>query len=264
MLTRITIGLTGVLGALAFAAPFFAASLAQTDGATAGMAGAPLLLSGAVLLSVLTLLFETQRAIGNSVAVALLGVLVAINSVLRFAEVAIPGPGGFTPIFALIILSGYVFGGAFGSAMGALTLLVSALLTGGVGPWLPYQMFAASWVGLSAPLCRRPIAALGLEGRAGEALALALFGAVWGLLFGAIMNLWSWPYIAGDPAQSWQSGLGAADALRRYAAYYVVTSLWWDSFGAAGNALLIAALGAPVLRILRRFQRRLVQVQVLP
>ena len=45
--------------------------------------------------------------------------------------------------------------------LGVLTLLVSAILTGGVGPWLPYQMFTAGWVGLSAPLCRPVARALG-------------------------------------------------------------------------------------------------------
>ena len=52
--------------------------------------------------------------------------------------------------FAPLILGGYVFGARFGFLFGAFALLVSALITGGVGPWLPYQMFAAGWMGLSA------------------------------------------------------------------------------------------------------------------
>ncbi len=34
--------------------------------------------------------------------------------------------------------------------MGVYTIVVSALITGGVGPWLPYQMLVTGWVGMSA------------------------------------------------------------------------------------------------------------------
>ena len=40
--------------------------------------------------------------------------------------------------------------------MGALTLFTSAIITGGVGPWLPGQMFVAGWVGMSVRLLARP------------------------------------------------------------------------------------------------------------
>ena len=68
--------------------------------------------------------------------------LVAVNATLRFLEVALPGPGGFSPIFPLIVLAGYVFGGRFGFLMGALTLLVSAIVTGASGPGCPTR---CSW-----------------------------------------------------------------------------------------------------------------------
>src|SRR4030043_15203 len=114
-------------------------------------------------LCLLVLLFEVQgqgSARPTAMVIALLGVLVAINSALRFIETAVPGPGGFTPIFFLIILVGYVFGGRVGFLMGALPLLVSALVTGGVGPWLPAQMFTAGWVGLSTPFLLPVVKAL--------------------------------------------------------------------------------------------------------
>jgi energy-coupling factor transport system substrate-specific component len=72
------------------------------------------------------------------------------------------------------------------------------------------------------------------------------------------MNLWSWPYIAGDPAQSWQAGLTAVDGVKRYAAYYVATSLWWDAFAAIGNVTLLALFGPATLRALRRFRDRFI------
>ena len=166
----------------------------------------------------------------------------------------IPGPGGFTPIFFLIVLSGYVYGARFGFLMGAMTLLVSALITGGVGPWLPYQMFTAGWMGLSAGWVGHT--ALPRANPKVEWIALILFGTAWGFLYGAIMNVWFWPFATGTADQYWTPGITVMDTLRRYGVFYVVTSLAWDLFAALGNALLITLFGQPTLRALRRFKRR--------
>jgi energy-coupling factor transport system substrate-specific component len=260
MIRRILSGaiyaLSTAIGIAAFIAPFFAPVVQQSAQQQAGAATAPLLLTALVGLCFLALLFEVQGSELSAKSVALLGILVAINSVLRFAEVAVPGPGGFSPIFMLIILTGYVFGGQFGFLMGTMTLLVSAVITGGVGPWLPYQMFAAGWVGLSASLLQSPICWLGGQ-RRGELIALALFGALWGFAYGAIMNLWFWPFATGPAQQYWAPGTGLAETLRRYLAFYMLTSFVWDALGAAGNVLLILAFGAPIVRALRRFRDRL-------
>jgi energy-coupling factor transport system substrate-specific component len=112
-------------------------------------------------------------------------------------------------------------------------------------------MFAAGWVGLSAgwlPNLRRWPRA--------ELIVLAAFGVVWGFLFGALMNLWFWPYLAVEGVVGWQPGLALWEGLRRYAVFYLTTSLWWDLGRAGGNALLILLFGRSILRLLRRFQRR--------
>lgn len=248
--------LTTLVGVTAFTYPLFLPTLSQSIGfaTSAHLADAPLLLGGLVVLCVGVVMVEAQGT--NPNFIALLGVLVAFNSALRFFEVALPGPGGFTPIFFLITLGGYCFGGQFGFLLGALTLLVSAFMTGGVGPWLPYQMFAAGWVGLSAPLCRPLVRTLRGEGKQREVVLLALFGGGWGFLFGAIMNLWFWPYATGDSALYWQPGIGWQETLTRYALFYAVTSWWWDIFAALGNMALLLAFGAATLRVLRRFRQR--------
>jgi hypothetical protein len=110
--------LTAVIGLLAFLYPVV------MSGRTAN---SPLLLAFVVGLSFIALLLEVQGDAVNVKFVALLGILTAMNAALRFAEVAIPGPGGFSPIFFLIIVTGYVYGGRFGFLLGALTLLVSAV-----------------------------------------------------------------------------------------------------------------------------------------
>ncbi len=216
----------------------------------------PLMMTLLLGLALLVLVYEVQGQAMSTKIIALLGVLVAINAALRFFDVAIPIPGGFSPIFFLIILTGYVYGARFGFLMGVMTLAVSAILTGGVGPWLPSQMFSAGWVGMSTPLLRPLIRSLSLEGRSSEVWILAGFSAVWGILFGIIMNLWTWPFIAGPADQYWTQRIGLMETFRRYAAYYLATSLVWDIARAAGNFVMIIGFGVPALRALRRFKRR--------
>jgi len=257
LLSVILYGLSTGLGLLAFLYPFWLPAVRPS--AMMGQAhsdDAPLMLTVLVGLCLAALLLEAQGQADNAKRVALLGILVAINAVLRFVEVAIPGPGGFSPIFLLIILTGYIFGGRFGFLMGALSLLVSALITGGVGPWLPYQMFTAGWVGLTAPLCRPTVWLLRGQGQWIEVAVLALFGGWWGLGYGAIMNVWFWPFAAGPVEQYWTPGISLAETLQRYALFYVVTSLWWDALRAIGTIALMLAFGLPVLRAMRRFHQR--------
>jgi energy-coupling factor transport system substrate-specific component len=198
---------------------------------------------------------ELQIHTVDAKIIALIGVLVAINSTLRFIEVAIPGPGGFSPIFFLIILTGYVFGSRIGFLMGALTLLVSAFATGGVGPWLPSQTFAAGWVGMSAGLLALPVRYLKLGGKV-ELGILVVFGSMWGILFGIIMNLWSWPFLIGPADQYWAPGTGLMDTIQRYGTFYLVTSLIWDLGRSVGNALMLILFGIPTIRLLLRFKKR--------
>lgn len=262
------LALTTALGIAAFLYPFWAPGLARAAGGGSDLAhssDAPLVLTAIVLLAFAVLLVEVQAQAVSAKAIALLGVLVALNSVLRFAEVALPGPGGFSPIFVLIVTGGYVFGARIGFLLGALTLVASALMTGGVGPWLPYQMLTAGWVGMSAPLCRPVVHtaqkvalrwAPRLSAEVIEVGVLALFGGLWGIIFGLVMNIWFWPFAAGPASMSWEAGEGVLSALRSYAVFYVVTSLVWDLLRAAGNLILIGLVGAAVLRILRRFEQR--------
>jgi energy-coupling factor transport system substrate-specific component len=253
--------LTTLIGVVAFLYPFWLPVLAQEGEGMAHAGDAPLLLVLLVGLAFAVLLLEMQSVAGNAKMVALLGVLVAINSALRFADTAIPGPGGFSPVFVLIVLGGYLFGARVGFLLGVLTFLVSALVTGGVGPWLPYQMFTAGWMGMSAPLLQPVVRLVGRvtsHSSTGEVWLLALLGAGWGLLYGAIMNLWFWPYATGGVDQYWTPGVGPLATLQRYALFYLTTSLAWDATRAVGNFVLLLAFGGAILRVLRRFQARFV------
>lgn len=187
--------------------------------------------------------------------VATLGVLVGINATLRL----VPGPPGFSAMFFLPILCGYVFGADFGFLMGALSMLVSGIITSGMGPWLPFQMFVAGWMGLASGWLPH----FSNHSRL-EVLLLAAWGTLGSFLFGMVMNLWFWPYLAlptgGQAANglsaAWQPGISLLQTLMRYGLFYLTTSLWWDAGRAIGNLLLLLLLGAPVLRLLSRFRQR--------
>lgn len=254
MLRYLSLALGALGGLAAFLYPFFlpTAGVATQDAAHAG--DAPLAFFALLGLTLITTLAAVETQGHDAKTIAVLGVLVATNATLRI----VPAPAGASGMFFLPILGGYVFGAEFGFLLGTLSMALSALATGGIGPWLPYQMWTLGWLGLTAGwlprLPRRPRV---------EAALLALFGAAWAFLFGALMNLWFWPFVAGDPAQSWQAGLGIGDAVRRYAVFYVATSFWWDMVGAAANFVVLILFTAPLLRVLRRFQRRFtVEAQV--
>lgn len=257
LLTVLLYLFAALIGLVALIYPFIQASLPATGAgaSTFRLDETPLLATLLVTLCLAVLLVELQGQAAGAKTVAALGVMVAITSTLRFVEVGIPGPAGFSPIFAPILLGGYVFGPRFGFLLGAMTMLVSALVTAGVGPWLPYQMFTAGWLGLTAGLLphpRRPGVEIGL---------LIGFAFLWGFLYGGIMNLSTWPYLTGDSQLTYTPGAGATEALRRYAAYYLATSLLWDLAAAIGNVVLVAVLGVPTIKALSRFRGRL-QFQV--
>ena len=208
-------------------------------------------LVGASALVVLGVAVQTHRL--STRLLAVLAALVAIDATLRL--VIVIGLLGFSPIFFLIIAGGFVMGPSFGFASGALTLLLSAVLTAGLGPWLPYQMLAAGWVGMGAGYLGR----VTHRSTAPWAVALlCLYGGAAGFIYGLLLDLWEWPLLvaAGSSALSWVPGAGAAALLRRFGGFYLATSLAYDTFRAAGNLVLIGVLGPAVIRALDRFRRR--------
>ncbi|MEA3307879.1 MAG: ECF transporter S component [Chloroflexota bacterium] len=247
-MSQLIFALANLLGLAGFLYPLILPTLARSNTTPP----APLLFFLLTTLCLLVVISELTARELDARTVALMGVLSAVNAALRLAETTfLVLPGGISPVFFLIILGGYLFGGRFGFLFGALSLLASALVTGGWGPWLPYQMTAAGWVGLGAGWLPH------LEQHRYRRLLLSGYGILCGLLFGFLLNLYFWPFIA-EGGSGWQTGLTLGAIARRYLAFYVTTSLWWDTLRAAGNAALLGWLGEPVLKVLGRFQRRTV------
>jgi energy-coupling factor transport system substrate-specific component len=177
----------------------------------------------------------------------MLGVLSAVNAALRPLDA---GTAGIETVFFVLVLAGRVFGAGFGFALGCTSLFASALLTGGVGPWMPYQMFGCAWVGMLAGLLPP------LRGKA-EIAMLAAYGAVAGYLFGFMLNLSFWPFSL-DPSSSiaYRPGLSFIEQWHRYLLFDATTSLGWDTGRAITNVAAILIAGPAVLAAFRRAARR--------
>lgn len=249
---NLTFVVLNVLGLVAYLNPFFAPALRQ-DGmeSFAHRTDAPVVFAVTAALCLVLVVADLTAGGLNSKSLAALGVLAALAAVLR----TITLPAGANLYFFLVILGGYAFGFRMGFLLGALSFFLSAVVTGGIGPWLPFQMFAAAWMGASAGMLRGLAVRTALRGRAEVGLVVA-FGVAWGLLFGAITNLWSWPFFAAGPDITYEAGLGPAETLRRYWNYYLLTSLGWDLLRSACNAVVLALVAGPLLRALLRFRER--------
>ncbi len=239
----LALGIVSLVGVAALGWPL----LISPGSALSHSTQAPLLF--AVLLPLLlgVVLAEVSEGGLDVKAVALLGVLTAIGAALRPLGA---GTAGLETVFFLLVLSGRVFGAGFGFVLGATTLFGSALLTGGVGPWLPYQMLGAAWVGLGAGLLPRA------RGRT-EVVLLAAYAALAGLLYGGALDFAFWPFTTGlGGALSFVPGAPVLDNLHRFLVYAASTSLGWDIGRALTNAVLVALTGRAVLGALRRAARR--------
>jgi energy-coupling factor transport system substrate-specific component len=220
-----------------------------TSSVAAHSADAPWLFAALLPLLVAVVIATVADDGMDPKAVAMLGMLAAAGAALRPLGA---GTAGIEPMFFLMVLSGRVLGPGFGFTLGSLTMFASALLTGGVGPWLPFQMLAMGWVTMGAGLLPRP----GLRGRR-ELLLLAVYGAVAAVAYGTVMNLQGWPYIAGLASDvSYSPHNSLAENLARFGTYCLTTSLGWDLPRAALTAVLSFTLGPAVLAALRRATRR--------
>jgi energy-coupling factor transport system substrate-specific component len=241
----LALALASAVGLAAFLWPFFVEAGTALEGASHS-GDAPFLFVAVLPLLAAIVLAELTSGGMDAKAVAMLGMLAAVGGALRALG---PGVAGLEPSFAVIILGGRVFGRGFGFVLGATTLLTGALITGGVGPWLPFQMMAAGWVGFLAGCLPRG------KGRV-EVLLVGAYAAVAGLGFGLIMNIWFWPFVSYAPEVSYVAGDALAANLRRYATFYVTTSLLWDLGRSLMTLLVVLLAGSSLLRALRRAGRR--------
>jgi energy-coupling factor transport system substrate-specific component len=248
----VVLALVSLTGLAMFSWPFWISAHPSVSGHDVD---APFLF--VLLVPLLVAVAATQLTEGgmDAKALAILGVLSAINAALR--PVAGAGTAGIESVFFLLILSGRVFGPGFGFLLGCTSLFASALLTAGIGPWLPFQMLASGWIGLGAGLLPRRA-----RGRR-EIVMLAAYGVVCAYAFGMLMNLWFWPFVTGigmptgHGALAYDPGGPIGENLHRFLIFTLVTSTGgWDTGRAITTCLAIVVVGPAILRVLRRAARK--------
>ncbi len=130
-------------------------------------------------------------------------------------------------------------------------MFVSALLTGGIGPWLGYQVFAAAWIGLLAGALPKTLRG----GR--ELMMLIIYSIFASAAFGILMDLQFWPWALGSSTQlSYLPNGDISENFSRFITFHFATSMAWDIPRAIFTSALIAFAGKAVLSALRRTRTR--------
>ena len=175
-----------------------------------------------------------ERSHPTAKVLALVATLAALAALGRIAFAPLPS---IKPTTDIVLLSGYVLGGAPGFAIGAIGALASNLVFG-QGPWTPWQMGAWGAVGVLGAV----LAVLG--GRHLGRWPLALVCCAAGLAYGVVLDFSSWVTFSG------QHTLGQ---------YLVIAggSLPFNLAHAAGNLAFCLAFGPAFVRALERFRVRL-------
>ncbi len=250
--SRLVLGVASVAGLMMLCWPL----LVQVPADGGGRTDPPFLFLLLLPLVIAVVIAEISEGGMDSRVLAILGVLSAINALMRLLSA---GTAGVELVFFLLILAGRVYGAGFGFVLGVTSLFASALLTAGVGPWLPFQMMAAAWVGMGAGLLPRRV-----SGR-WEIAMLAAYGVVASYAYGLLMNLSGWPFLLGvavpghEGNLSYVAGAPVLENLQTFLVYSLITSTGsFDTGRAITTAIALALLGPSVLTTLRRASRRAV------
>ena len=148
----------------------------------------PFLFLALLPLVIAVVLAEVSEGGLDPRVLAILGVLSAVNAILRGISA---GTGGVELVFFLLILAGRVFGpGLRVRARLHVAVRVGADDRRASAPGCRSRCWCAAWVGMGAGLLPRRV-----TGRA-EIAMLVVYGVVAAYAFGLLMNLSGWPFIA--------------------------------------------------------------------
>lgn len=174
--------------------------------------------------------FEIREVQGREVVI--LAMLAAIAAISRVPFAGLPS---VQPTSFVIIMTGVVFGAESGFVVGAVAAIASNIFLG-QGPWTPWQMYAWGMMGLSAGLLRHTWLLTSAWGK-------AIFGFVWGYLFGWFMNLWI--VVSNIENLSWEW------FLTLYA-----SSIYFDLAHGLANVFFLLIFSRSWMKIMKRLRRK--------
>jgi hypothetical protein len=245
--SRWSLVLASIVAVAAFCWPLIAAALPKD-----AQAAVPVLALALLPAVVVAVALSLDRGMHTATTVALLGVLTAVAAAVRIAGT---GVGGLEAVFIILILAGRAYGARFGFLLGMLTIALSSVLWGGIGPWTPFQIFACGWVAAGAGLLPS-LSRIGSPRTAArlEIAMLVGYGVLSSYLFGLLMNFWFWPFaVGGSNGLSYVAGAPIGENLASFGLYSLVTStLTWDTVRAITTAVGILLVGPAALAALRR------------
>jgi energy-coupling factor transport system substrate-specific component len=175
-----------------------------------------------------------ERARPSAKVLALVATLAALAALGRVAFAALPS---VKPTTDIVLIAGYVLGGAPGFVVGAIGALASNVFFG-QGPFTPWQMAAWGGVGVFGALLAR------VFGRDLGRWPLAGACALAGLAYGAFLDLHLWVLYAGE--HSWAEYLVLAGR-----------GVPFNLAHAGGNLVFCLAFGPLLVRSLQRYRDRL-------
>jgi|GEM_PF-3976358 len=183
-----------------------------------------------ILLMILVITKDVFLSKSDMYKVLVLNILIAASVILK----SIPLPLGMSLAFIFPILTACVIGPAYGVIVGGFSIIFSALLFGGVGPWLSMQLYLVMMMSLLLfwvpPRIRRHI------------YFVIGYGSLWGLLFGFLMTLYFWPMTG------MIYGLEAPN--QSFISFYLATSFVWDSFRALGHLIFLYLFFEPFKKMI--------------
>jgi energy-coupling factor transport system substrate-specific component len=206
----------------------------------------PVLMSAVIPIA---LLLFSAEIIGSFFSARRLAIIAALTSVAMVVRVLGAGVAGIEPIWTIVIISGFALGAASGFVVGVSAIALSALATGGIGPWLPYQMVTAGTIGVVAGILRT---ATNQPNR----LVLGSTGFIAGVLYGWVMNLWFWPTAIGLQAGlAYNPDAEISERLLSWIRFNLATSLGFDLPRGLLTAGLLVWIGPRMLSAIQRAAR---------
>ena len=239
----IALVIAAAMAAVAFTWPL----LLRPGAAVSGSLMTPLIFAVTIPVILGVVLVQLSESELDAKALAMLGVMTAVVAAVRPLGA---GTAGVELVFVPIVLAARVFGPGFGFVLGNTGLFVSALLTAGVGPWLPFQMLAAAFMGLFAGMLPRA--------RGWREIALLVgYALPMGFAYGWLTDFAYWPFaLGGDSQLSFDPGASVATNLHHFVLFNLATSMGWNLGRSLTTAALLILLGPALLRVLRRASRR--------